>query len=91
MKRLSAAKVLPTLASFFTLAAGLALMNDDIRRSLARLLSGAAGTDAQDMTWQVENAAMAVYQAVRDQSIEHAPLTIFIVAAGVLLVFMLRT
>lgn len=91
MKRLSAAKVLPALASFCTLAAGFALMNDDIRRSITRLFSGEAGADVRDVSWRVQDAGMAVYVAVRDQSIEHAPLTIFVVVAGVLLLFMLRT
>jgi hypothetical protein len=32
-----------------------------------------------------------VTEAVRDQSIEHAPLVIFVLAATVLMMFMLRT
>jgi hypothetical protein len=32
-----------------------------------------------------------VFQAARDQSVEHAPLMIFVAAAGALLLFMLRT
>jgi hypothetical protein len=32
-----------------------------------------------------------MFDAVRDQSVEHAPLTIFAVAATVLVLFMLRT
>jgi hypothetical protein len=37
------------------------------------------------------NLASVVLDAVRDQSIEHAPLVIFVLAATVLLLFMLRT
>lgn len=91
MKRLTAAKVLPTLASFLTLAVGLAAINDDVRRFVKRLLAGSAGSDLREVTGPVHDAAVAVYYAVRDQSIEHAPLTIFVVAASILVFFMLRT
>ncbi len=43
-----------------------------------------AGGRARDLT-------MVVLEAARDQSIEHAPLVIFTLAATVLVVFMLRT
>jgi hypothetical protein len=66
-------------------------MNDDVRASFMRLFSGSATSDMRDVGWRLQDAAWAVYQAVRDQSIEHAPLTIFVVIAGVLLLFMLRT
>ena len=39
----------------------------------------------------VRNLATVVFIAARDQSIEHAPLVIFVLAATVLLLFMLRT
>jgi hypothetical protein len=39
----------------------------------------------------VRDLASVVFDAVRDQSIEHAPLVIFVLAATVLLLFMLRT
>ena len=91
MKRLSAANVVPAVASLLTLAAGFAAMNDDIRGSFTRLFSGSATSVVRDVGWRLQDAAWAVYQSVRDQSIEHAPLTIFVVAAGVLLIFMLRT
>jgi hypothetical protein len=44
----------------------------------------AAGTRARDV-------AFVVLEAARDQSIDHAPLVIFALAATVLVVFMLRT
>jgi hypothetical protein len=39
----------------------------------------------------VRNLASVVFAAVRDQSIEHAPLVIFVLLATVLFMFMLRT
>jgi len=44
----------------------------------------AAGEQARDLT-------SVIAQAARDQSVAHAPLVIFSVAATVLVVFMLRT
>ncbi|HEX4348055.1 MAG TPA: hypothetical protein VHZ73_10810 [Vicinamibacterales bacterium] len=66
-------------------------MNDDVRRSVTRLLSGSGTSDVRDVAGSLQEAAMAVLQAVREQSIQHAPLTIFVVAASVLLLFMFRT
>ena len=40
---------------------------------------------------QVAQGVDVVYKAARDQSVEHAPLVIFGVAATVLVLFMLRT
>lgn len=39
----------------------------------------------------LQNLASVVADAVRDQSIEHAPLVIFVLAGTVLILFMLRT
>jgi hypothetical protein len=40
---------------------------------------------------QVRDLTSVIVEAARDQSIEHAPLMIFVLAAVVLLLFMLRT
>jgi hypothetical protein len=71
---------------------GLAAVDERARAEIARVLSGrppsgeivAAGGQAREL------AAVAL-QAMRDQSIEHAPLVIFALAAMVLVLFMLRT
>jgi len=39
----------------------------------------------------IENVSTLMYKAARDQSVEHAPMVIFAVAATVLVLFMLRT
>jgi hypothetical protein len=70
----------------------LALVDYRVRAEIGRLASGrppsqevlAAGENAQ-------NLAYIVVHAVRDQSIEHAPLTIFGLVALVLVLLMLRT
>ena len=45
-----------------------------------------AGTGAQ-----VVQVSLVVFKAARDQSVEHAPMVIFLVASAVLVLFMLRT
>ena len=45
-----------------------------------------AGTGAQ-----VAQVSMVIFKAARDQSVEHAPMVVFGVAATVLVLFMLRT
>jgi len=70
----------------------LALVDYRVRDEISRLASGrppssevmAAGEEAQNLTY-------IVVRAVRDQSIEHAPLTIFGLSALVLVLLMLRT
>jgi hypothetical protein len=74
------------------LVLGLAIIDDRVRDQLARLLSGggptrelaSAGGRAQELT-------EILVDAVRDQSIEHAPLVIFALAAMLLVLFMIRT
>jgi hypothetical protein len=50
--------------------------------------SGGELTNAAD---QLRELGAVIFQAVHDQSIEHAPLVIFTLAAAVLVLFMLRT
>jgi hypothetical protein len=40
---------------------------------------------------QIENVSTVMFKAARYQSVEHAPLVIFGVAATILVLFMLRT
>lgn len=40
---------------------------------------------------QVHDVLSVVFEAARDQSLEHAPMMIFVLAASVLVAFMLRT
>jgi hypothetical protein len=79
------------VVSVTALGVGIAAMNDDVRHYFQRLLSRDAMADVRDTGWYIQDASHAVMQAFKDQSIEHAPLMIFAVAAGVLVLFMLRT
>jgi hypothetical protein len=76
--------------SVLALGVGLAAMNEDIRRYVTSMFGRSASAELGDAGWRIEEAGRLVLQAVSEQSIEHAPLMIFAVAAGVLLLFMLR-
>lgn len=57
-------------------------------------LHGGTGRPADDVLvagGRARDLALAVLDAVRDQSLEHAPLMIFVLAATVLMLIMLRT
>ena len=74
------------------LIAGLAIMDARVRDQLMAIAGGRAPTgEIVGATARLEALVMTAVQAARDQSIEHAPLTIFALAAALLLVFMLRT
>jgi hypothetical protein len=70
---------------------GLAAIDPRVREAVASGISGRmpAG-DVGSAGARIQQLAMVIFDAVRDQSIEHAPLTIFALAAVVLLLFMLR-
>jgi hypothetical protein len=71
---------------------GLAIIDDRVRAEIAGLASGRAGAgELQSAGLRIRELGLVVLYAVRDQSIEHAPLTLFALAALVLFVLMLRT
>jgi hypothetical protein len=71
---------------------GMAIMDDRVRGRLQQLFSHQGPSpDAWAYAHQVRDTVFVTLDAVRDQSIDHAPLTIFALAATVLLLFMLRT
>lgn len=81
----------PTAASLLALIGGFAVINDDVRGFLERLIHGGATAEITSVTWQGQHAGWIVFQSLKDQSMEHGPLTIFAIAASVLVLFMLRT
>ena len=71
---------------------GLAVIDGRVQDRLATLFSGRGPTgELLSEGARLQELGTAILQAVRDQSIEHAPLTIFALAAAVLVLFMLRT
>ena len=74
------------------LLVGLALIDERVRERLSRLFSSrAASGEIATAGARLQEMTEVLALAVRDQSIEQAPLVIFGLAAIVLLLFMLRT
>ena len=66
--------------------------NAPLREEVSRRIgAGRPTVQAANMGATVRNVASVLFVAARDQSIEHAPLVIFVMAAIVLFMFMLRT
>jgi hypothetical protein len=80
------------VAGFTALAVSLAAIDERVRDQLALMING-RGPSAEVISAgnQINGLISVVAQAIRDQSMEHAPLVIFALAALVLVLFMLRT
>ncbi len=71
----------------------LALVSSDsrVREQVALHLSSRPSAELASAGKQMTDLASLVIDAVRDQTLAHTPLVAFIVVAGALLLFMLRT
>ena len=71
----------------------LVAVDDRVREQVSLRFSGSGGASAQLAAAgaTVRDLGAVVMDAVHDQSISHAPLLIFVLAATVLVLFMLRT
>lgn len=80
-----------SIAALAMLLTVLVSVNDRVRQQVSLRLTSAQGqTDLSDVAADVHEAASAVFDAARHQTMEHAPLMIFVLAAFVLVAFMLR-
>jgi hypothetical protein len=70
---------------------GLMSVDARVRERVAQIVTSPGSADLTGVGLQVREVASVVLTAARDQSIEHAPLMIFTVAAVVLVLFMVRT
>lgn len=92
MKRISSSGIVTSGAGLSAIVIGLAVIDERARASFASLASGRGGGDEiAGVGARLEELGLVIAHAVRDQSIEHAPLTLFALAALVLFVLMLRT
>lgn len=83
---------LATAGGLCALVVGLAAIDDRVRDQVARAFtSGGPTEEFASVGSRIQEMAMIAAQAVRDQSIEHAPMVIFALAAMVLVLFMTRT
>ena len=70
----------------------LATFDPRVREQIAlRMSAGQPSAQVAQAGATIRSLSSVVVEAVRDQSIEHAPLVIFVLAGSVLLLFMLRT
>jgi hypothetical protein len=84
--------VLMSAGAVLGLILTLAALDARVREYLTlRLSAGTTSAQVADAGTTVRDLAGVVFVAVRDQSIEHAPLVLFVLAATVLMLFMLRT
>lgn len=84
--------VLLSVGGLAALLAGLALVDDRVRLQLAHLVTGQGATgEVGGAVEHVQGIVTVVLLALRDQSLAYAPLTIFGLAALVLVLFMTRT
>ncbi len=84
--------VLTATGGLAILTTCLVAIDQRVRDQVAHILSGKGTTgELAGAVSQVEQTAEVVLQALRDQSLAYAPLTIFGLAALVLVLFMTRT
>jgi len=83
--------VLLSIAALATLLAVLVSVDERVRDQIAlRFTTHGVQTELQSAGTHMRGLAGVMYEAARDQSIEHAPMMVLVVSAGVLVVFMLR-
>jgi hypothetical protein len=81
-----------SVGSLGLLIAMLASFDERVRQHLTMSFeAGRPTAQLANAEATVRNLASIVFVAARDQGIEHAPLVIFVIAAVVLILFMLRT
>jgi hypothetical protein len=81
-----------SLGALALLLVALVSIDDRVRERVTQLLSTPpSSAEIAGAGVQIENVSMVLYKAARDQSVDHAPMVIFAVAAVVLVLFMLRT
>ena len=73
------------------LVAALTLADSRVREQIALHLASRPSEAVASAGQQAQNLTVVVVQAVRDQSIAHAPLVILVVAAVALGLFLVRT
>ena len=80
-------QALTTASAFAIVVAALIAVDDRVRQRFAELFSGGISS----WTARLTDLGEAVMSALRNQSIENAPLLIFAAAGAVLFVFMVRS
>ena len=69
----------------------LVAVDENVRAQVWRQASTPPSVHLTDASNHASQIAHVIAQAVRDQSMAHAPMMVFAIAAAILVVFMLRT
>jgi len=69
----------------------LVAVDPNVRSQVWRQAATSPSVHLADASNQANHIAHVLFQALRDQSFANAPMLIFAIAAGILVVFMLRT
>jgi len=84
--------ILTATSGLSILAACLLTLDQRVRDQVSQILTGhSQGTEIGAAAWQLQTRMGAILDVLRDQSLAYAPLTIFGVAAIVLVLFMTKT
>jgi hypothetical protein len=81
---------LMSAGALIVLLLALVSVDDRVREQFSLRLASGPSAELRNASGQVRHLTSIVVQAARDQSIEHAPLVLFVLAAIVLVLFMLR-
>jgi len=90
-RRTRARDVIGSLVGFLAVFGTLVLVDERVWYHMRSLVSSGAPTEVKDVGKQLEALGDAFLIAIRDQSIDHAPLLLFSAVAIVLVVFMVRS
>ena len=81
-----------SLGALLLLLVALVSIDDRVRERIEGLVTAPpSSSEIASVGAQIQNVSTVVYKAARDRSVERAPMVIFSVAAGILVLFMLRT
>jgi len=89
-KRRVISDALVSVSALVLLLLALVAIDDRVREQILNRVHAGPSAQIADLGSRLQDVAAIVAVAVRDQSIEHAPLMILVVAATVLVLFMLR-
>jgi len=91
VRKRAVGEALMSVMGLGVLIATLAAMDERMREQVMLRVNGDPAAELASAGATVRSLTAVVVEAVRDQSIEHAPLVIFVVIGALLLLFMLRT
>jgi hypothetical protein len=91
IRRARARDVIGSLVGFLAVLGTLVLVDSRVWFQMRALVSSGAPDEVRDVGKGLEALGEALLIAVREQSIDHAPLLVFSAVAIVLVVFMVRT